>query len=175
MPSVRFWRRVFFQEGMLIMKRIFAAVFILALMAVTAEGFDRKELIERAFSAIHNSYAPYSHFNVASAVLCSSGKIYTGVNVENASYSAGICSERTAIVHAVAEGEREIVAIAIIGGPGGKITNYCPPCGICRQFMREFCDPEKFIVILAKSPDEWIEMTLAQLLPMSFGPDHLKH
>ncbi len=99
---------------MVIMKRIFTALFVLALMAVSAEGFDRKELIGRAFSVMQNSYAPYSHFNVAAAVLCSSGKIYTGVNVENASYPAGICAERTAIVHAAAEGEREIVAIAII-------------------------------------------------------------
>ena len=142
-------------------------------MAVSAEGFDRKELIGRAFSVMQNSYAPYSHFNVAAAVLCSSGKIYTGVNVENASYPAGICAERTAIVHAAAEGEREIVAIAIIGGSNGKVTDYCPPCGICRQFMREFSSPEKMIVIMAKSPDEWVEMTLEQLLPMSFGPDNL--
>ena len=142
-------------------------------MAVTAEGFDRKELVARAFSVIHNSYAPYSHFNVAAAVLCSSGKIYTGVNVENASYPAGICAERTAIVHAAAEGEREITAIAIIGGANGEVDDYCPPCGVCRQFMREFCNPEKMIVIMAKSPEEWTEMTLEQLLPMSFGPDNL--
>ena len=134
---------------------------------------NRFELIKSAIDSLNFSYAPYSHFNVAAAVLASSGKIYTGVNVENASYPAGICAERNAIFHAVACGEREITAIAIIGGLNGQITDYCPPCGVCRQVMREFCDPEHMTVIIAKSADEYKEMTLAELLPESFGPDSI--
>lgn len=135
--------------------------------------FNRFELIKSAIDSLNFSYAPYSHFNVAAAVLASSGKIYTGVNVENASYPAGICAERNAIFHAVACGEKEITAIAIIGGLNGQITDYCPPCGVCRQVMREFCDPEHMTVIIAKSADEYKEMTLAELLPESFGPDSI--
>ena len=135
--------------------------------------FNRFELIKSAIDSLNFSYAPYSHFNVAAAVLASSGKIYTGVNVENASCPAGICAERNAIFHAVACGEREITAIAIIGGLNGQITDYCPPCGVCRQVMREFCDPEHMTVIIAKSTDEYKEMTLAELLPESFGPDSI--
>ena len=135
--------------------------------------FNRFELIKSAIDSLNFSYAPYSHFNVAAAVLASSGKIYTGVNVENASYPAGICAERNAIFHAVACGEREITAIAIVGGLNGQITDYCPPCGVCRQVMREFCDPEHMTVIIAKSADEYKEMTLAELLPESFGPDNI--
>lgn len=134
---------------------------------------NRFELIKSAIDSLNFSYAPYSHFNVAAAVLASSGNIYTGVNVENASYPAGICAERNAIFHAVACGEREITAIAIIGGLNGQITDYCPPCGVCRQVMREFCDPEHMTVIIAKSTDEYKEMTLAELLPESFGPDSI--
>ncbi len=135
--------------------------------------FNRFELIKSAIDSLDRSYAPYSHFNVAAAVLASSGKIYTGVNVENASYPAGICAERNAIFHAVACGEKGITAIAIIGGLNGQITDYCPPCGVCRQVMREFCDPEHMTVIIAKSTDEYKEMTLAELLPESFGPDSI--
>lgn len=131
------------------------------------------ELIKSAIDSLNFSYAPYSHFNVAAAVLASSGKIYTGVNVENASYPAGICAERNAIFHAVACGEKEITAIAIVGGLNGQITDYCPPCGVCRQVIREFCDPEHMTVIIAKSTDEYKEMTLAELLPESFGPDSI--
>ena len=135
---------------------------------------DRGKLIRRALDAQKNSYAPYSNFNVAAAVLCSSGKIYTGVNVENASYPAGICAERNAIFHAAAEGERQIIAIAIVGGVNGVNTDYCPPCGICRQVMREFANPDKLLIIMAKSPTDYVEKTLEELLPMSFGSDHLK-
>ena len=135
--------------------------------------FNRFELIKSAIDSLKRSYAPYSHFNVGAAVLTGSGRIYTGVNVENASYPAGICAERNAIFHAVACGEKEITAIAIVGGLNGKITDYCPPCGVCRQVMREFCDPEHMTVIIAKSADEYKEMTLAELLPESFGPDSI--
>lgn len=136
--------------------------------------FNRSELIQRAISVLKNSYAPYSKFNVAAAVLCSSGKIYTGVNIENSAYPAGICAERTAIFKAISEGENKISAIAIVGGLNGVITDYCAPCGICRQVMREFSAPDELLVIMAKSPSDYISMTLEELLPKSFGPESLK-
>lgn len=135
---------------------------------------DRVKLIRLAMENQKNSYAPYSHYNVSAAVLMGSGKVYLGVNVENASYPAGICAERNAIFHAVQEGEREIVAVAIVGGPNYTIKDYCAPCGVCRQVMREFCNPKAMLVIFAKSPEDYKEMTLEELLPESFGPEALK-
>ena len=133
---------------------------------------NRAELIQRALNAQANSYAPYSKFNVAAAVLCGSGKIYTGVNVEDASYRAGICAERNAIFHAIAAGERQFHAIAIVGGTNGVVNDYCPPCGVCRQAMREFVNPKNFLIIMAKTPTDYVEKTLEELLPMSFGSDN---
>lgn len=134
---------------------------------------DKKALIREAMQVLPNSYVPYSGFHVAAALLCRDGKVYTGVNIENASYPATVCAERSAIFRAVNEGEREFEAIVICGGKDGAVTDYCPPCGICRQVMREFCDPEKFKIILAKSEEDYLEYSLEQLLPLSFGPDHL--
>ena len=142
--------------------------------AADVQQFDREELIRKAMVNQKRSYAPYSHYNVSAAVLAGSGKIYLGVNVENASYPAGICAERNAIFHAIQEGEREIVAVAIVGGPNYTVKDFCPPCGVCRQVMREFCDPRKMLVIFAKSIKEYKEMTLEQLLPESFGPEALQ-
>ena len=135
-------------------------------------GYD--ELSRIADEARENSYCIYSNFSVGAALLTKDGRVYKGCNIENASYPAGLCAERNAIFHAGAEGERHIKAIVIIGGANGVITDYCPPCGVCRQVMREFCRPENLIVIMAKSPDDYIEKTLEELLPLSFGPDHLK-
>ena len=135
--------------------------------------FDRRELIRRALEQQPAAYAPYSGYYVGAAVLMDSGKIYTGVNVENASYPAGICAERNAIFHAAACGERKIKAIAVVGGLDGKNDDYCAPCGICRQVMREFCRPEEMKVLLAKTPEDYREMTLEDLLPESFGPESL--
>ena len=109
------------------------------------------------------AYAPYSHFQVGAAVLAESGKIYGGANVENASYGATVCAERNAIFAAVNAGERKLMAIAVTE----------TPCGVCRQVMREFCDPKAFKVIVAKSPDDFKVFTLDELLPESFGPEHL--
>lgn len=134
---------------------------------------DKTRLIQAAFDCLENSYAPYSGFNVAAAVLAGSGKIYTGVNVENASYPAGICAERNAVFHAAACGERVITAIAIVGGKDCTPVDYCTPCGICRQVMREFCDPREMIVLSARSVSDYKEYTLEQLLPESFGPQML--
>ena len=122
-----------------------------------------RELIERAMEMKAAAYAPYSHFPVGAAVLAESGKIYGGANVENASYGATVCAERSAIFAAVNAGERKLKAIAVTE----------TPCGMCRQVMREFCDPKTFKVIVAKSADDYKEYTLEGLLPESFDPDHL--
>ncbi|WP_297967505.1 cytidine deaminase [uncultured Anaerovibrio sp.] len=136
--------------------------------------FDRKNLIQKALDNISHAYAPYSHFHVSAAVLMSDGKVYTGVNVENASYPAGICAERNAIFHAIAQDKAaKLVAVAIVGGADGKIQDYCAPCGVCRQVMREFGNPQEITVIMAKSTTDYQEMTLGELLPMSFGPEFL--
>ena len=134
----------------------------------------KRTLIEKAIAALPNSYAPYSKYNVAAAVLMSTGNIYTGVNVENAGFSATVCAERNAIHHAIAEGEKEIVAIAVVGGTNAEIGgDYCVPCGICRQVMREFADKDKMIILCAKSADDYLEKTLDEMLPYSFGPERL--
>jgi len=133
-----------------------------------------KELAERALENLDRAYVPYSHFHVSAALLAEDGRVFTGVNVENASYPAGICAERTAFVKAVSEGAKEFSAIAICGGEDGHVTDYCPPCGICRQVMREFCDPENFRIFLVKTPEDYREYRLSELLPESFGPEHLK-
>lgn len=134
-----------------------------------------QELICSAKAMVKNAYAPYSHFYVGAALLTDNGKIYTGANIENASYPAGCCAERTAIYYAAAHGMRRMRAIAICGGVNGVITDYCAPCGVCRQVMREFCDSDELLVILAKSEDDYKIFTLAELLPESFGPSSLKN
>lgn len=101
------------------------------------------------------------------------GTVYTGVNVENASYPATNCAERTAFFKAVSEGRREFRAIAICGGKDGRTEQYCAPCGICRQVMREFCRPSDFLVIVARASDDYRTYTLEELLPESFGPENL--
>lgn len=123
-----------------------------------------QDLILKAMKAKEFAYAPYSHFRVGAALLTRSGRIYTGCNVENASFSATNCAERTAVFAAVAQGEQEFTAIAI----NGDNENYLPPCGICRQVLVEFCDLETFQVILANNEQDYKVMTLAELLPGAF-------
>lgn len=134
---------------------------------------DTKTLIQEAIKVLPNSYVPYSHFHVAAALLCKDGTVYTGINIENAAYTPTICAERSAFVRAVNDGKRDFEAIAICGGKDGVISDYCPPCGVCRQVMREFCDPKTFRIILPRSPEDYKEFTLEQLLPMGFGPENL--
>ena len=135
---------------------------------------DVKELIREAFEARKNAYTPYSKFNVGAALLTKDGRVYRGCNIENSSYGATNCAERTAFFKAVSEGERSFAAIAIVGGyDDGSKLGYAFPCGICRQVMREFTDPTAFKVIVAVSEDEYKEYTLEELLPESFGPDNL--
>ena len=133
----------------------------------------KEELIRKAIEQQKEAYAPYSRYFVGAAVMTGSGTVYTGANIENASYPAGICAERNAIFHAAACGERKITAIAIVAGRDGVNTEYASPCGICRQVMREFCNPKEMTVLLAKSPEDYIEKTLDELLPLGFGPEDL--
>ncbi len=126
-----------------------------------------KELTEKAKQARKRAYAPYSEFTVGAALLCKDGSIYTGCNIENASYGATICAERTAFFKAVSEGEGDFEAIAIVGAPADKPIEFCPPCGMCRQVMTEFCDMDRFKVVLSNGAEEKI-FTLRDLMPYSF-------
>ena len=130
------------------------------------------ELMECAVQAREYSYSPYSNFRVGAALLGKSGKVYTGCNVENAAYSPTNCAERTAIFKAVSEGEREFVAIAIVGGKGNELSDFCAPCGVCRQVLAEFCGAS-FRVVLG-NPSNIQVVTLAQLLPFSFGKNDVE-
>ena len=127
-----------------------------------------EKLIKKAIEMLNFSYAPYSNFHVGAALLTSEGEIYTGCNIENAAYGPSNCAERTAIFKAVSEGKKEFEAIAFVGGKNGKIENFCPPCGVCRQVLAEFCKKD-FEIVLAKSTNEYKIMTLEQLLPESFS------
>lgn len=127
------------------------------------------DLIHTAFSVRKLSYSPYSRFAVGSALLCNSGEIYSGCNIENSSYPVGICAERTAISKAISSSKRDFKAIAIVGGlVNNSNLEYCPPCGMCRQFLSEFCDKD-FVVILAKSLNEYKLIGFDDILPFPFS------
>ena len=129
-------------------------------------------LIAMAREAMGHAYAPYSGFHVGAALLCADGSVYTGSNIENASYGATNCAERTAFFKAVHDGHRKFTAIALCGGLGGQIRDFCMPCGVCRQVMREFCDDDFQICVLG--PEDVVQTyTLGQLLPGSFNADSL--
>jgi cytidine deaminase len=132
-----------------------------------------RELLDLAIEARKYSYAPYSEFHVGAALLTKSGKVYKGCNIENASFGATNCAERTAIFKAVSEGCREFEAIAIAGGAEGAdgkpvIEDFCPPCGVCRQVLSEFCSRD-FKIILVNGKGEQKIFTLGELLPESFS------
>ncbi len=130
---------------------------------------DNKELIRLAMSARDRAYAPYSSFRVGAALLCKNGKVYTGCNIESSSFSPTCCAERTAFFKAVSEGEREFLAIAIVGGKGNTADfGICSPCGVCRQVMKEFCGDD-FTVIMSDSQFNVKTMTLGELLPFGFN------
>ena len=131
-------------------------------------------LIQKAFESQDNCYTPYSNFNVGAALLGKDGKIYQGCNIENAAFTPTNCAERTAFFKAVSEGVKEFDAICIVGGKDGVLTEYAPPCGVCRQVMMEFCDPEEFQIILATDVEHYDIYTLKELLPLGFGPGNLK-
>lgn len=135
---------------------------------------DIAELIETAIKAREKAYAPYSNFLVGAALKCKGGRLYSGCNIESASYSPSNCAERTAFFKAVSNGKRNFTSIAIAGGARESgITDYCPPCGVCRQVMMEFCDPETFEIILAKTKTDFKIYKLKDLMPQGFGPKNL--
>lgn len=132
-----------------------------------------QKMIDSAIEQLQYSYTPYSHFKVGAALLTKGGKLYTGCNIENAAYTPTNCAERTAFFKAVSEGEREFRAICIVGGKDGVLTEYAAPCGVCRQVMMEFCNPETFQIILATGKEQYEVFTLKELLPLGFGPANL--
>ena len=126
-----------------------------------------RELVRTAMDMLERSYSPYSHFPVGAALLCADGSVFTGCNVENAAYNCGICAERTAVVKAVSEGHRDFVKLAV----AAKTRDYCWPCGECRQVLREFAPNLELLCVNAAG--DWRSVTLPQMLPHSFGPEHL--
>ena len=130
-------------------------------------------LIDQAIGMMDYSYAPYSHFHVGAALLAKNGSVYGGCNIENAAYTPSNCAERTAFFKAVSEGVLEFDAIYIVGGMNKELNKYAAPCGVCRQVMMEFCDPEEFQIILATSKKQYEIFSLKELLPLGFGPDNL--
>lgn len=129
---------------------------------------DYKQLVKAAYEAQKMAYAPYSHWVVGAALLTAEGKIYKGCNIESATFSPTVCAERTAFFKAVSEGERHFAAIAIVGNAEGTAmgkADVCPPCGVCRQVMTEFCGGD-FEIVLAQSYDDYAVYTLAELMPL---------
>ena len=134
-----------------------------------------EQLVKKAYEAQGYSYCPYSGFQVGAALLTQNGKVYTGCNIENAAFSPTNCAERTAVFKAVSEGETQFQAIAIVGNKKGapeEEWEFCTPCGVCRQVLLEFVDPQKFEILLGKGK-EIRKFTLSQLLPESFSPSML--
>ena len=135
---------------------------------------DSKQRLMEAKKAREKAYAPYSHHKVGAALLTKNGKVYHGCNIENAGFSPTVCAERTAFFKAVYDGEREFSKIAVVGAiDDDKVDNLCAPCGVCRQVMMEFCDPESFVIVMANGEDKIVEILLKDLLPYGFGPNNL--
>ena len=132
-----------------------------------------RKLCETAVAMRQKSYVPYSHFRVGAALLTEEGEIFTGCNVENAAFTPTNCAERTAIFKAISEGYHRFAAIAISGGPQDGELQYCPPCGVCRQVISEFCDSD-FPIFLTKGGTDYKAYTLEELLPFRFGPDNMR-
>jgi len=127
-----------------------------------------EKLVRLAAEAMKKAYAPYSGYFVGAALLTKAGKVYTGCNIENSAYGPTNCAERTAFFKAVSEGERDFAAIAVVGGKGGEITGIFPPCGVCRQVMQEFCDPD-FLIHMGGKNGEIQTVSLENLLPYGFS------
>lgn len=132
-----------------------------------------RELIDLAIEARNNAYTPYSDFKVGAALLSKEGKVYKGCNIENAAYTPTNCAERTAFFKAVSEGVTDFKAIAIVGGYDKDGLKFCPPCGVCRQVMMEFCESDKFRILLLDEDDEIKSYPLKDVLPFGFGPKNL--
>lgn len=134
---------------------------------------DAGQLISLAEKMRQQSYTPYSGFAVGAALLCHDGTVYTGCNIENASFTPTVCAERVAVFKAVSEGHRDFSAIAIVGGSAGSPGGFCAPCGVCRQVLSEFCDPAHFTVYLMGKDGSPVGYRLSDLLPLSFGKNDL--
>jgi len=132
-----------------------------------------QNMIKIAQAQLPFAYVPYSNFRVGAALLAKNGTIYTGCNIENAAYTPSNCAERTAFFKAVSEGVKDFHAICVVGGQDGVLTEYAPPCGVCRQVMMEWCDPEQFEIILATDEEHYQVFKLKELLPLGFGPGNL--
>ena len=130
----------------------------------------KEELCALAIDAMKMAYVPYSGYTVGAALLTSTGKVFTGCNIENASLTPTVCAERTAIFKAVSEGERKFEMIAVAGGKGGVVNGEFPPCGVCRQVMAEFCSPE-FPVLFVVGDGKYTEHPLGEILPNAFYPN----
>jgi len=128
----------------------------------------KQELCALAIESMKNAYSPYSKYRVGAALLCGNGKVYTGCNIENASYGATVCAERTAIFKAVSGGERDFSMLAVAGGTDKELSDKFLPCGICRQVMSEFCKPD-FTVLVVTGENTYREFTLSELLPDAFS------
>lgn len=127
---------------------------------------SNEELIKIAIEVRENAYAPYSHWKVGAALLTADGKVYKGCNIENSAFTGTSCAERTAFFAAIAQGEMNFSKIAVVGGDEKEgITDIVTPCGVCRQVMSEFCDPDEFKIICAKSIDNYKEYSLRELIP----------
>ena len=138
------------------------------------ERMQAQQLIRAAFAARRFDYTPYSHFKVGAALLAQNGQVFTGCNIESASYSPTNCAERTALFKAVSEGVTAFSAIAIVGSREGEVNRIVTsPCGVCRQALFEFCGPD-LTVIMARSEEDYLETTLGELLPYGFGPKNLE-
>ena len=137
-------------------------------------SMNEQELVALALEARRSAYVPYSHWAVGAALLTKTGKVYQGCNIENAAFTPTNCAERTAFFKAVSEGEKEFLAIAVVGGyDTSEPEKICAPCGVCRQVMMEFCDPKTFRVILGTKDGAAVNRTLEEMLPLGFGPDDL--
>ncbi len=135
---------------------------------MTENKINSRALAIAAIEAMKRSYSPYSHFTVGAALLTKDGKIYTGANIENASYTPTVCAERNAIFTAVHNGEREFDALSIVGGHEGDVKGITAPCGVCRQVMSEFCSPDFKVILVTSSNGDFEETTLGELLPYTF-------
>lgn len=134
---------------------------------IKLEESSKKMLVDKAMRARENAYSPYSDFCVGAALLCSDGEIFTGVNIENSSYGATVCAERSAFAAAISSGKHEFTAIAVVGAKKGDVSHeICTPCGICRQFMSEFCTSD--FQILMYDGQAVVSRTLGELLPEAF-------
>ena len=133
-----------------------------------------KQLVALAKDAMRGAYAPYSGYTVGAALLCADGAVYTGCNIENASLTPTVCAERVAIFKAVSDGRRDFSAIAVVGGRQGSIAGFFPPCGVCRQVLREFCCPDTFLVHHGGVGDEIRTLRLGELFPFGFSSENMR-